>query len=109
MPYKNESTESTTIDVRTYTRSHKATILNPLYGPKSIRYDEERVTEVSTDGEIKLEKEGYVGSITESMDITNAATEFDLYNPVSGEPLGTTATYADLQTLLYSLYFHLSE
>lgn len=110
MPYKNESIEEVTTQVRRYVRSHKAIVSNPLTGAKGIRYDEEGIREeTDEDGNVTVYNEGYKGSLDQTINEANANTEFDLYNPITGDPLGAKAKFGDVQTLLYSLYFHLSE
>ena len=110
MPYKNESIEETITRVRRYVRSHKAIVSNPLSGGKGIRYDEEGIREeTDQDGKVTVYHEGYKGSLEQTIDETNADTEFDLYHPVTGDPLGAKAKFGDVQTPLYSLYFHISE
>ena len=105
----NQETTSTTVDVTTYDRAYKIYIANPLTGAKAIRYDEQTITAVDDGESLVVEEGGYKRSIEAALTEENASTTFPLINPVDGTPLGGTATYADLQVLLHSLYYALAE
>lgn len=108
MALYKETTTTESISTKTYQRSYKATVYNPLNKTPSIRYDEETVTEVTEDGATEITSDGISQFLEEQLTTDNASTSFNLLNPLDGSSLGTTSTYADVQVLLYSLYFHLA-
>ena len=109
MTLYNEQTTETTVAVTTYDRAYKISIANPLSGAKTIRYDEQTITTTNDGEETVIEEGPYKRSIEASITELNAGTSFPLLNPLDGTPLGSEATYADLQVLLYSLYYALAE
>ena len=96
--------KETTVAGTSYVRSNEVTIRNVLNGYKGIMYCEE---EVSILGE-KIMREN-VGALHQELTLDNASTEFPLLNPVTNEPIGSTATFQDVYVLLFSLYYHLAE
>jgi hypothetical protein len=108
MSLYNETTVTKTTEITAFDRAYRIEVLNPNAGPKAIRYDEETIERVTQDGVTKDTSKGPIGHLTKQFTPENANTPFNLLNPVTGEALGSTATYADLQVLLYSLYFHLA-
>lgn len=91
--------------IKTFVRSRLITIDNPNGLDPQITYLEEKIQRETGQPDVSL---GDVGSLSKTLTAGNAATSFDLVNPIDGTPLGTTATYADIQVLLHSLYFHLA-
>ena len=81
-------------------RAHLITIANSHGGTPWIKFQEERITQLS-DGQVLHSP---VGELIEEM--VDPSTVFNVINPLTGDIVGT-ATYQDLQVLLYSLYFHL--
>ena len=95
----------TTTNGESWQRANKIIVDNDLGGMPSIRFQEEVVTQLA-DGSVTSKK---LGVISESMNESNASTEFELYNPLTGEVIPqATSTYQDVQVLLYSLYMHLA-
>lgn len=86
-----------------YTRAYNITIENPLGYDPFIRFNEERV-EVTAEGPVSLGKGGEHVAVTFAPDLVD--TQFTVYNPETGEAVGTT-TYGELQATVYSLYLHL--
>ena len=110
MSLYNEQTTEKTVKVTTYDRSDQVTIYNPLNGIPSIHYKEEevRVSQID-DGPTEVASSGRKqGILAEELTPDNLTETFDLRNPVTGELLGTTATYQDLQVAVFSLYYHLA-
>ncbi len=114
--FYNEKEVSTGAVIKTYDRAAKITIYNPLNATPGIEFLEERVERRNENGKDLPEKslglisgQLEVGLLYKDFTAENALTEFPLVNPVTGEELGATGTYQDLQVLLYSLYFHLAE
>lgn len=105
MSLYNEETSVETITTTTFDRSYKITVQNPHNGTPSIEFEEETIKRTNDGSTIQDMSLGRISSLKESF--TGSMT-FDLLNPLTGDPLGTTATDADLQVLLYSLYFHLA-
>ena len=95
--------KETTVSGTSYVRANEVSIKNALNGYKGIMFVEE---EVSILGE-KILREN-VGPIHQEFSAENASTEFELLNPVTNEPIGSTATYQDVYVLLFSLYYHLA-
>lgn len=94
-------------EAKVYTRASDILINNPL--PESglvpqIRFNEEFVV---TRGEESI-PQGPSGACFLQLTPETAGTEFNLLHPVTDEVIGT-ATYQDLQVLLYSLYLHAAE
>lgn len=85
---------------RSWQRANVIHVGNGYGGVPWIKFFEEKLTELS-DGQIIRAN---AGELLEEM--TDPLTEFDLLNPLDGSVIGT-ATYQQLQVLLYSLYFHL--
>lgn len=108
MSLYKEQTETDTIVTKTFQRSYKATVYNPNKGTPSIRYNEEKVTRVTEDSVTTDTTEGLPDFLEKELTVANSGTTFNLLNPTDGSSLGTTATFADVQVLLYSLYFHLA-
>lgn len=84
-----------------WTRCYELTIYNPYASNfKSIDFYEEQLTKVR--GEVISYKK--LGSTSTSIDVTTDLEKtFELLNPETGEVIGT-ATYAQLYTMLHSLY-----
>ena len=95
--------KETTISGTSYVRAREVTVHNALGGYKGIMYAEEHV---SVFGD-KIMSEN-VGSIHQPFTAENAGTAFPLLNPETNEEIGVTATYQDVYTLLFSLYYHLA-
>lgn len=82
-------------------RSHRVVASNPASGVRSIRFDEEWLTELD-DGRFINEP---AGSITR--DFIDPDAVFDVLNPETGEVVGQ-ANYLQVYVLLHSLYMHLA-
>ena len=95
--------KGTTVSGTSYVRSNEVTVRNVLNGYKGIMYCEE---EVSVFGN-KIMREN-IGAIHQEFTAENAGTEFPLLNPITNEPVGSTATFQDVYVLLFSLYYHLA-
>jgi hypothetical protein len=106
MSLYDEQTTEETIKTTKYTRANSVNVYNPLHFPPTIEYQEERVCRLNDDPNTD-KSEGRIGYVSETLTPENAVEAFALKNPVTGEDLGTTGTYTDLQVLIYSLYFHL--
>lgn len=103
MPLYKEQTTTETIETKTYVRSYKVEIENPLGGLPSIVYQEEKVLR-RDDGDFS---QGRISDIKETLSDSNQEEVFDLIDPESGEVVGQ-GTYNQLRVLVYSLYFHLA-
>ncbi len=106
MSLYNEQTNTETITTTTFDRSYRVVVENPNNGIPTIRYEEETIKRVTGEDDKSL---GAIGSVSESLTTANASESFQLKNPITGDNLGSTSTYGDLQVLLYSLYFHLAD
>lgn len=88
-------------------RAARVVVENPRDGTPAVTFIEERALQLGS--EVILTP---AGSVIEpfilSGDGANAAEEFALRNPIDGSLLGATATYGDLQVLLFSLYYHVA-
>ncbi len=96
--------KQTTLAGTAYTRSHAITVANPRTGVKAINFFEEQVVNLG-DKELLIPQGGFQEAFTDE----NADTEFPLLNPQTSEPLGATATYAQLYVTLHSLYLHIAK
>jgi hypothetical protein len=96
---------------RMYTRAHTITLNfpHPSTGlSNSIHFYEQNVIEQADGTEIPLPDT--VGQADVEAPMEAMGTEFPLWDLLTEEPLeGATATYGQLATLLYSLYFHAAE
>ena len=95
--------QETTISGTSYVRGREVTVINQLGGYKGIMFAEERV---SVFGETVMREN--IGAIHQELTTENAATEFQLLNPVTNEPIGATASFQDVYAILFSLYYHLA-
>lgn len=92
-------------DAKLYTRVCDIIINNPHEGMglhPSIRFNEEYAV-VELDGTVK--PQGPAGLCMQEFRADNATTPFDLLHPETGAVIGS-ATFQDLQVMLFSLYFH---
>ncbi len=96
---------------RMYTRAHTITLNfpHPSMGlSNSIHFYEQNVIEQADGTEIPLPDT--VGQADVEAPMEAMATEFPLWDLEIEEPIeGATATYGQLATLLYSLYFHAAQ
>ncbi|NRA49254.1 MAG: hypothetical protein HRU12_08975 [Phaeodactylibacter sp.] len=111
MSLYNQKTTETTVSVTTYDRSSFVQIFNPFNGTPSIHFDEETIRVSQIDGgEVEQASQGRKqGQLKEKLTVDNLTEEFELRDPLTGNLLGTTAQYQDLQVLVFSLYYHLAE
>lgn len=88
-------------------RAARVVVENPRAGTPAVTFVEERALQLGS--EVLLTP---AGNLVEPFILTgdgaNAGEVFQLRNPLDGAPLGATATYADLQVLLFSLYYHVA-
>ena len=103
MPLYNEQTTTETITTTLFDRAYRVTVDYPNKATPSVRFDEERIKRVGAQ-DVSL---GRIGAVTEQFTADNAATEFNVIDPNTGDVVGT-ATYNDVFQLLYGLYFHLA-
>ncbi len=96
--------KQTTLAGTAYTRASSVTVANPLTGTKAINFFEEQVVNLGDEVMIRPQ-----GGFQEAFTDENAGAEFPLLNPHTSEPLGATATYAQLYVTLHSLYLHLAK
>lgn len=96
--YKQENKE-----ISTYLRTNKVVLNNPLNAVPGVQIYEEKVLDVAGDVSTKQ-----VSILTKSFTSENASTEFPLLNPVTLEPTGQTATYADVYAMIASLYLSMA-
>lgn len=82
-------------------RSYRVVANNPASGARSIRFDEEWLTELD-DGRFINEPAGGI-----VRDFSEPGTQFDMLNPETGEVIGK-ASYLQVYILLHSLYMHLA-
>lgn len=96
---------------RMYTRAHTITLNfpHPSTGlSNSIHFYEQNVIEQADGTEIPLPDT--IGQAHIDAPLEVMGTEFPLWDLLTEEPIeGATATYGQLATLLYSLYFHAAE
>jgi len=96
---------------RMYTRAHTITLNFPHPSSglnNSIHFYEQNVIEQADGTEIPLPDTVGQADLEAPMELM--ATEFPLWDLLTEEPIeGATATYGELATLLYSLYFHAAE
>ena len=90
--------KETTIMGESWQRCCQIVIENPPGQPPLVRFDEERILSLSAGG---AEVRTPAGTLCVPFD---PAREFALLDPVTGEPAGGTATYADVYGLLFSAY-----
>jgi hypothetical protein len=83
-------------------RAYSISIANPYRGQPSITFFEEKIIDTGDDFASKD-----VGSLSENFTAEDAQTVFNLVNPADGSAIGT-ATYQQVQLLLYGLYLHLA-
>ena len=102
MPLYNEETTEVTVTTTRFDRAYKVTVNYPNQGVPTIRYDLERIERTNGDDKSL----GVVGHFEESLMPANKETTFNLINE-AGDVLGT-ATYEQVQLMLYSLFFHLA-
>ena len=95
--------KQTDVAGRQHQRAFKISIDNPYLQMPSIVFEEETV--VQLDGQAIKQ---FAGTMREDLTMENMGESFDLVNPLDNTPLGTTATYQELQILLHSAYFHLA-
>lgn len=93
--------KETPISGRKRMRAYRVTANNPASGARSIRFDEEWLTELD-DGRFINEPAGAI-----TRDFSAPGTEFDLVHPETGEVIGK-ASYLNVYVLLHSLYMHLA-
>lgn len=92
--------------VSAYTRAANITIHNPRSDemvPPSITFHEEHVVQNMYNSNATTTVPGL--KIRTELTPEVVAEEFTLLHPETHEPIGT-ATFGELQVLLYSLYFH---
>jgi hypothetical protein len=96
---------------RMYTRAHTITLNfpHPSTGlTNSIHFYEQNVIELADGTEVVLPDTVDQADVEAPMEAMG--TEFPLWDLLTEEPIeGATATYGQLATLLYSLYFHAAE
>jgi hypothetical protein len=96
---------------RMYTRAHTITLNfpHPSTGlANSIHFYEQNVIEKADGTEVVLPDTVGQAHIDAPMEVMS--TEFPLWDMATEEPIdGAVATYGELATLLYSLYFHAAE
>ena len=100
MPDYKEST----IPCTSFVRAYAVSCLNPRNGSKMIQFQEETVLRLPDGTESFLR----AGECTKILTPENAATQFALRDPQTGEVTGETTTYQDVYRLLMSLYYHLA-
>ena len=99
MLYNKKQTE-------TYTRAYNISIENPLEDTPLIRFNEELV-EVKPDGTTEVVGRAVSRHVSQWLPEELLVTEFNVLNPMTGDVM-TTATYGDVQVMMYSLYIHLA-
>lgn len=108
MSLYQEQDEVVNRTIKTFVRSYLVTVDSPNNLDPQITYLEEKIQRETGQQDISLGPVNEDNPLTETLTTGNAGTSFDLLNPVDGTSLGSTATYADLQVMLYSLFFHLA-
>lgn len=93
--------KQTSISGTSWQRAWRVECENPLDGQRAIVFHEELVVVNAGDNVIRTPN-GYLGV---PFSDANAATQFDLLNPATGETVGS-ATFAQVYQLLHSLYMH---
>lgn len=94
---KNKSAQ---INGEKWTRAKELVFQNPLGRNPQVIIHEQDAIDISG-VETTIETHAKIHRIFTQ---ENALTEFPLLNPITGEELGSTATYQDIQVMLYSFY-----
>ena len=99
--YKEETTSG---DITSWVRAKSFSVKNDYLTAPTIEFEEEKKATLSdgTTIELPLAETALVDTFTNPDKIIN------LVNPITGESLGTTATYGDLQVIMHSLYLQLA-
>lgn len=101
--------KESTITGDSWVRANQIICTNPYNSIPTIQYIEEEIFNLSNGDTIKKTyTRDNLAQITEQFTQANANEAFPLINPLTGEDLGTTATYQDLYVILHSLYFYLA-
>lgn len=108
MSLYQEQDEVVNRTIKTFIRANLITVDNPNGQDPQITFVEEKIQRETGQPDVNLGPVNIDNPITKTMTTANASTSFDLMNPVDGTSLGTTATYAELQVMLHSLFFHLA-
>jgi len=95
--------QETTVSGESYVRCNYVKINNGM-ASKIISFQEEKIINLEDETIIKN-----LGSVSEEFKAENAATEFPLLNPETGEDTGATMSYQNLYVGLYSLYLYLAQ
>lgn len=95
--------KETSVSGTSHIRAREVMVTNTLGGYKGIMYAEEQVSVLGS----KIMREN-IGAIHQEFTAENAATEFPLLDPITNEPIGSTATFQDVYVLLFSLYYHMA-
>lgn len=93
-------------DAKVYVRVSDIMINHPVEGSgllPNIRFNEQYAVVDAVTGEVI--PQGPAGQCGMDFGPENSATPFDLLHPETGEVIGS-ATYQDLQLMLFSMYFH---
>ena len=92
--------KQTTVSGESWVRANRVVIENPLNSIPSISFVEEKAINIGDETIKKL-----VSNVGAEM--TDPAKTFQLVNPATGLPTGTTATYGDIYVMIHSLYMDL--
>lgn len=87
-----------------YTRAHTVLISNPLNGAHQVTFKKERVMMDAVEAVTRPD-----GSTTEVFTYENENEEFQLVNPLTGDPIGQTMTYLEAKIMVFSLFFHMEQ
>lgn len=88
-------------------RAARVVVENPRAGTPAVTFVEERALQLGSD--VLLTPAGnLVEPFIQAGEDANIDEAFQLRNPLNGALLGTSATYAELQVLLFSLYYHVA-
>lgn len=93
--------KSTELVGTSYKRGKKLIFFNTLNANPALHIEEELVYNLND--EMLNVPAGLI-----IKEIHDLSTEFEIRDPMTGEPMGETRTYLDIYSLLYSLYWHLA-
>ena len=100
----NYKEETITGDITSWVRAKTVIIKNDYLSSPTIEFEEERKATLLDETIIEFPL-----AITPIFAVfTDSTKTIALVNPETGESLGTTATYGDLQIIMHSLYLQLA-
>lgn len=87
-----------------WTRTKRIIIENPVDATPMLKFAEEQVIDGGT-GYVKQD----IGTINIPMDRDRLFDAFPLIDNITGEPVGTTMTFGEVYSIIYSVYLHFAK